>query len=291
MKVLSLFDGISCGQIALKRAGILVDKYYASEIKKYAINVTQKHFPNTIQLGDVSHISYNNGILKTSNNEIYVGEIDLLIGGSPCQDFSFLNSYLDKSKYGLNGDKSKLFHEYNRLRLEINPKYFLLENVRMKKEMEEELNKYLGVNAIAINSNLVSAQNRYRLYWTNIPNIQLPLDRKIYLKDILECNLINLKLAKVNKTPSRDKMWYGGKCKNITNELKSSCLTTKQDRWNNAGLIEFEDYCRFLTPIECERLQTLPDNYTDILSIAQRYDVLGDGWTIDIISHILGYLI
>ena len=276
MNVLSLFDGMSCAQIALNRANIKYDKYYASEIKKHAIKLTQYHYPNTIQLGDVRGVRGED-----------LPKIDILLGGSPCQHFSFLNSYREEGKYGLDGDKSKLFHEFDRLRKECNPKYFLLENVRMRKDNEELLNQYLGVKAIHINSNLVSAQNRHRLYWTNIPNIEAIIDNNINLKDILEANYNNLRDCKVNKTPSRDKMWLDGKCKNITNSLKSSCLTTKMDRWNNAGLIEFEDYCRFLTPIECERLQTVDDNWTSILSKSQRYDVLGDGWTIDVIVHIL----
>lgn len=289
MNVLSLFDGISCGQIALNRANIKYDNYFASEIKKIAIKVTQYNYPQTIQLGDIRNIRFSNGTLYTKGKNYTIGKIDLIIGGSPCQDFSNLKGYYTKktNSYGLGGEKSKLFFEYLRLLRECNPTYFLLENVKMKEDSKKLLNDYLGVQGIEINSNLVSAQNRKRLYWTNIPNITIPRDKNIILPKILEKNYENLKKCKVNKTPSRDIMWYGSKCKNITNELKSSCLTTKMDRWNNAGLISFEDYCRFLTPLECERLQTLPKDYTKILSRNQRYNVIGDGWTIDIITHIL----
>jgi len=148
MNVLSLFDGMSCGQIALERAGITVDNYYASEIDKHCITVTQTNYPETIQLGDVSKIDGKD-----------LPNIDLLIGGSPCQGFSFIGK-------GLNFDdpRSKLFFEYVRLLKECNPTYFMLENVRMKKELQDIISKYLGVDPVVINSNLVSAQNRHRLY-------------------------------------------------------------------------------------------------------------------------------
>ena len=290
INVLSLFDGMSCGHIALDWNGIRIDKYFASEIKQSAIDVTKDNYPNTIHIGDVTKVSYKNGILTTENGNYKVGKIDLIIGGSPCQDFSFLkSSYTNNGNYGLEGEKSKLFHEFDRLRKETNATHFLLENVRMKKESEEQLNSYLGVKAIFINSELVSGQNRRRLYWTNIPGVTVPKDRNISLQNLFETNYNNLKECKVNDTPSRRKMW-GGKCKNITHENKSSCLTTKMDRWNNGGLIEFENFCRFLTPIECERLQTVPEGYTKILTRNQRYDVLGDGWTVEVIAHIFSFI-
>ena len=150
MVVLSLFDGMSCGQIAFDKLGIKFDgvnnKYFASEIKKSAIKVTKDNFPNTIHIGDVSKVSYKNGVLYTENGEYEVGEIDYLIGGSPCQDFSMIKMQkAEHGKYGLNGDKSKLFYEYLRLLKEINPKYFLLENVRMKEDSKKQLDNYLGV--------------------------------------------------------------------------------------------------------------------------------------------------
>ena len=168
--VLSLFDGMSCGQIALNRAGISYGKYYASEIDKHAIKVTQHNYPNTIQLGSVTDIKCTD-----------LPKIDLLIGGSPCQGFSFAGK-------GLNFDdpRSKLFFEFVRLLEETKPKYFLLENVKMKQEFQDIISKQLGVKPILINSSLVSAQNRERLYWTNIPIQGLPNDKGLFLKDVIE---------------------------------------------------------------------------------------------------------
>ena len=160
MRVLSLFDGMSCGQIALKKAGIPVTKYFASEIDKHAIKVTQENFPDTIQLGSVTDVTTDQ-----------VGEIDLLIGGSPCQGFSFAGKNLN-----FDDPRSKLFFEYVRLLKELKPKYFLMENVRMSKKSQDIISEHLGVEPIVINSNLVSAQNRHRLYWTNIP-FDMPTDK------------------------------------------------------------------------------------------------------------------
>ena len=165
MNVLSLFDGMSCGQLALQKANIKVDNYYASEIKKHAIELTQYHFPNTIQLGDITKLHYKDGILYSENGTFNVGHIDLLIGGSPCQNFSVINIY---NMSGLKGSKSKLFYEYLRLLNEVKPTYFLLENVRMKKEYYNELNHYLGVKGIEINSNLVS---KYLQQFNNIQEL------------------------------------------------------------------------------------------------------------------------
>lgn len=186
IKVLSLFDGISCGRIALERAGIKVDKYYASEIKKTAIETTMLHYPDTVQIGDVTKVRYEDGVLYTENGDFNVGKIDLLIGGSPCQDFSILRAASGLAITGLEGMKSRLFYEYLRLLHEVNPRFFLLENVRMKKESEEQLNEYLGVKGIFINSILVSYQNRPRIYWTNIPNVVPPEDRKVNFQDFRE---------------------------------------------------------------------------------------------------------
>lgn len=170
IKVLSLFDGMSCGQLALQRAGIGVDNYFASEVDKHAIKVTQANFPNTIQLGDVRNVQ----------PLMDLPEIDLLIGGSPCQGFSFAGKQLN-----FEDPRSKLFFEFVRILEDCRPKYFLLENVRMKKSSQNIISKFLGVDPIEINSNLVSAQNRRRLYWTNIPGVVQPGDKKIFLKDIL----------------------------------------------------------------------------------------------------------
>ena len=294
MNVLSLFDGMSCGQLALQRANIKVDKYYASEIKKHAIELTQYHFPNTIQVGDITKLNYKNGILYSENGNFNVGHIDLLIGGSPCQNFSIINMH---NLNGLEGSKSRLFYEYLRLLNEVKPTYFLLENVKMKKEHFNELNNYLGVKGIEINSNLVSYQNRARYYWTNISNVSLPNDRGINFQDYKETDYEICKQYKLNRTPSREKMWSNGKgtgglktCKNITHESKISCITRKQDRSPNSGLIEFDDFCRYLTRKELELGQTLPEGYTNILSYNKAQDLIGDGWTVDVIAHILSFI-
>ena len=297
MNVLSLFDGISCGQVALDRAGIKIDNYYASEIKKHAIRVTQKHFPNTIQIGDVTKVKYKDGILYTENGEFKVGKINLLIGGSPCQNFSMARACMYEID-GLKGDKSKLFYEYLRILKEINPDYFLLENVKMKKESYEELNSYLGVKGISINSELVSFQKRPRIYWSNIPNITIPEDKHINFQDYKDTDHDYCNQFKVKRTPSREKMWNNGQgrnstlksCANVTNSNKVYCLTRKQDRCPNSGLIEFDDFCRYLTRREIELAQTLPIGYTDGLSYNQMQDVCGDGWTVDIIAHIFSFL-
>ena len=290
MKVLSLFDGMSCGQIALERIGIKVDKYYASEIKKTAIKVTQHNYPNTIQLGDVTKLSYKNGILYSENGNYNVGKIDLLIGGSPCQNFSIANLF---DRGGLDGVKSRLFYEYLRLLKEIEPTYFLLENVKMNKDSYKQLNEYLGVKGIEINSKLVSYQNRPRIYWTNIPNVTVPEDRNINFQDYKDTDIEYCRQFKVNKTPSRIRMWNDGlgkssrqNCGNVTNSEKIFCLTRKQDRCPNSGLVEFEDFCRYLTRRELEIAQTVPVGYTNCVSYNQAQDLLGDGWTVDVIAHI-----
>ena len=283
MNVLSLFDGMSCGQIALNRLGIQYDNYFACEIKKTAMQVTQHNYPNTIQLGDVTKLEVKN-----------LPRIDLLIGGSPCQDFSILKT----TGKGLEGDKSKLFYEYLRLKNELNPKFFLLENVRMKKSSELELNEYLGVKGIHINSELVSYQKRPRIYWTNIPKVEVPKDRNIDFQNFKETNYDICKQYELTKVPSHIKMWKNGTgtnnelkvCANITNRNKIYCLTRRQDRCPNSGLIEIDDWCRFLTRQELEQAQTVPVGYTDIVSINQAQDLLGDGWTVDVICHILSKL-
>ena len=280
MNVLSLFDGMSCGQLALERLGIKVDNYFACEIKKSALTVTNTNYPNTIQLGDVEKID-----LST------LPKIDLLIGGSPCQDFTVMKAVRDN----LEGDKSKLFYEYLRILKTLRPKYFLLENVRMDKDSEKQLNEYLEVEGIHINSSLVSYQKRPRIYWTNIPNVTVPEDKCINFQDFKDTDYEYCKQFKVNQTPSREKMWNGGEgrgtklggCANVTNADKVYCLTRKQDRAPNSGLIEFDDFCRYLTRRELEQAQTVPVGYTDSVSYNQAQDLLGDGWTVDVITHIL----
>ena len=403
MNVLSLFDGMSCGQIALNRANIPYDNYYASEIDKHAIKVTQHNYPDTIQLGDVTEI-------KSSD----LPQIDLLIGGSPCQGFSFAGKQLN-----FEDPRSKLFFEFVRLLKECKPKFFLLENVKMKKEYQDVISEHLGVEPIEINSALVSAQNRKRLYWTNIPGVTIPNDKGILLKDIVHENkdeVLNIELQNFNVNPSgngmngnvysigesksktfttnkgegqkisiaiaeyivpfdktlqildkevqRGKVGYfrkdsqanrvyyihdkaitltgeagGGAAKmgqylfghtkknsqgdRVYTENENACTLNSSSggtagkgnllfgcitpdrvekrqngqRFNDGkkfytltaqdkhGVL-IEGYIRKLTPIECERLQTVPDNYSAIVSNSQRYKMLGNGWTVDVIAHI-----
>jgi site-specific DNA-cytosine methylase len=293
MIVLSLFDGISCGQIALERARIPYLKYFASEIKKAAINLTKHHYPNTIHIGDVTKVRYENGILYSEHGE-WETHIDMVIGGSPCQDFSSFKWINHKSK-GLEGDKSKLFYEYLRILKEIEPRYFFLENVRMVGESEEQLNDFLGVKGIHINSNLVSFQNRPRVYWTNIPNVTQPTDREIDFQVYKSSDYEYCKKYKLPRTPYREKMWNNGNgknsnlklgCANLTHAHKVHTITRKQDRNPNSGLIEFEDFCRYLTREEIEKAQTLPSGYTAPLSQRKMEDVCGDCWTVDVVAHI-----
>jgi DNA (cytosine-5)-methyltransferase 3A len=225
MIVLSLFDGMSCGRIALDRLGITPSKYFAAEIDRDAIKVSNANYPCIIRIGDVTKVSFKDGILYTENGEYFVGAIDLLIGGSPCQDFSVAN----KDRMGLEGSKSKLFFEYLRIKNEVKPRNFLLENVRMKKESKKLLDDYLGVIGKEINSALVSFQHRNRIYWTNldIPSIA---DKNISFQDYKQVS--NISQYKVKRTPSRERMWNNGKvgknrsvCKNITYADKVQCLT------------------------------------------------------------------
>ena len=417
MNVLSLFDGMSCGQVALERAGIQVNNYYASEIDKHAISITQRNYPNTEQLGSV-----------LGWREWNLPRIDLLIGGSPCQGFSIAGKQL-----AFDDPRSKLFFEYVACIRRFKPRYFLLENVRMKKEFLDVITEYMGVEPICINSNLVSAQNRVRYYWTNIPNVTQPDDLGILLKDIIHegnpndalsngwtdwwkqnaefqlqkqystftaekagtmtarqyaswngnfwFEALNKYIVPFDKTlqildreVQRGKVGYfrsdsqanrvyyihdkavtlcgdagGGAAKmgqyliggvsatgcairnqvtrrgveeqlNVRTDDKSNavvasygdklnltifgCITpdrvekrqngqrfsdgqkfytlTAQDRHG----VLVEGYIRKLSPVECERLQTLPDNYTAGVSDPQRYKMLGNGWTVDVIAHI-----
>jgi len=269
MNVLSLFDGMSCGQIALNRAGIKYDNYFASEIDKFAIQVTQYNYPNTIQLGSITE-------LKSES----LPKIDLLFGGSPCQSFS--NAGNGK---GFDG-KSGLFWEYIRLLKETNPTYFLLENVVMKKEWEDIITNELGIKPIKINSRLVSAQNRPRLYWTNIPNVNQPKDKNILLKDIVDTSigskyyLSEKAIAKINRSSFKREFA-------TINTEKTRTLIAGYYKIPGDG-IYFEDSVgkRRYTPNECERLQNVPLDYTSIVSDTQRYKMLGNGWTVDVIAHI-----
>ena len=376
MNVLSLFDGMSCGRIALDRLGIPVDKYYASEIDKFAIQVSEANYPDIIRLGDVCDV-------KAEDLE----PIDLLIAGSPCQGFSFAGHQL-----AFDDPRSALFFEFVRLLKECKPKYFLLENVRMKKEFLDIISEQVGCEPIFINSALVSAQSRQRYYWTNIPSIEQPEQRGIVLRDILESEVRDefryskksieymergndkwqqagkRRADRYEQTADKDKSfaitanWHKGVPYNYFKEQthdtpkqvgtasdikghdilkrvyppegKSPTLTTmgggnrepkvvtggalrarskkdgKQVEWKETKpkqmlelrkdkksnaistvskdslVVEDEVHWRKLTPIECERLQTVPDNYTDCVSNTQRYKMLGNGWTIEVIAHI-----
>jgi len=299
MNVLSLFDGMSCGQIALNQLGIKIDNYYAAEIDKYAIQIAKKNFPNTIHLGDVTKINGND-----------LPKIDLLIGGSPCQGFSFAGKQLN-----FNDPRSALFFEFVRLLKETQPKYFMLENVKMKKEYQNAISEHLGVEPIMINSSLLSAQNRVRLYWTNIPSIKLPDDRGIVMADILESGITdreksycidanyfrggNLKsyferhrrqliFSKEGLCHIEDADISGNQSiKRVYHAAgKSPCLTTMGNGHREPKIFQDKKHFRKLTPLECERLQTVPDGYTEGVSNTQRYKMLGNGWTVDVIAHI-----
>jgi DNA-cytosine methyltransferase len=387
MNVLSLFDGMSCTQIALKNLGIKVDTYYASEIDKYAIKVAKENFPETIHLGDIKDIKGKD-----------LPKIDLIVAGSPCQGFSFAGKQL-----AFDDPRSALFFEFVRLLREVKPKYFLLENVRMKKEHMDVISQQVsdiypecsngslfGIEPILINSALLSAQNRNRLYWTNIPNIEQPEDVGLVLRDVLEyepkeftkmsdnflkrngernCMIDDTKekahtlsameyvkngrqgnylacdsegnptyntpkqvgnakeinghdiLKRVysedGKSPTLNSMgggnrepkvavkggairarskdskgkhvgWKETKPKQvleIRKDDKSNSLTSVTK--DSLAVKEEELTWRKLTPLECERLQTVPDNYTDGVSNTQRYKMLGNGFTVKVIEHIL----
>lgn len=347
MRILSLFDGMSCGRIALDRAGVSVKKYYASEIDKYAQTVSEKNYPDIVRLGDVT---------KWQGWEIE--KPDIVIAGSPCQGFSFAGKQLN-----FNDPRSALFFTFVDILKHYKPKYFLLENVMMKKEYQDVISASVGVDSIEINSALVSAQNRRRLYWTNIPDVTQPKDTGIMLKDIIEdaetekekSYCIDANYAKgasfeQYRSKSRRQLVFGGafrgrnkenpsdrspgikteqrleinttgKQNTITSVSKDSIVcygknyvqydenrtgnnsqeyrifakngksgTVIKSKCSIPKIKEDETiteiFWRKLTPIECERLQTVPDNYTAHVSNSQRYKMLGNGWTVDVIAHI-----
>ncbi len=275
INVLSLFDGISCGQIALERAGIPVTNYFASEIDKHAIKVTQHNYPNTIQLGDV-----------TKWKEWDLPKIDLLIGGSPCQGFSRSGKMLNFSD-----PRSVLFFEYINILKYLknkNPKLkFLLENVRMKKEWENLISENLQVSPRIINSSLVSAQKRDRLYWANW-DFDSPENKNILLRDILEDDAIpETEKAYCLTTSGREGLTSKGIIHSRERKKDNFVYYPSSDIGEDVKTFFFErKYYRKLTPIESERLQTLSDNYTSSISDAQRNRVLGNCWTVDVIKHI-----
>lgn len=354
MKVLSLFDGISCGRLAFERAGIPVEKYYASEIDKYAIQVAQKNYPDTIQVGDVTKLNY-----------LELLDVDIVIGGSPCQDLSIAK----QNRQGLRGERSGLFWKYVEALEIIHPKYFLLENVAsMRNEdrdaITETLRKiYPKTECIMINSALVSAQQRKRYYWTNW-HVEQPQDKGILLKDILETgdgvaaalrtredetgkykrletkddskansltsvqtdsmvaepitqrSLNNLRTPEEKANCLLSTSWKGAQANGMTNvpervgtigkggqgdriysvRGKSVCLNANGGgRGAKTGLYKVDlpdgDYIiRKLTPVECARLQTMPDHWCDGISATQQYKCYGNGWTVDVIAHILSQI-
>ena len=277
--------------VALERAGIQVDAYYASEIEPYAIKISQKNYPNIIQLGDITKI--------TEEMLDSIMPIDLVIGGSPCQDLSVYK--FDRGEVtGLNGEKSGLFYHYVRILQYVKPKFFLLENVPMEERWKNQISDLLGVEPVMINSNLVCAADRKRLYWTNIPGITQPQNKGIMLKDIV-----------IPGCEVPDKYWYskpfifnGNDCKvQCTLEMKGhrhmkevynlngKCSTLTTCNGGNLQKKVYQDErCRKLTPLEYERLQNLPDGYTEGVADTHRYSAIGNGWTVDVIAHIFSSL-
>lgn len=278
MKVLSLFDGISCGMIALERVGIKVDKYVAYEIDKNAIKVSEHNYPQIEHKGDVTVADFKQ-----------YQDFDLLIGGSPCQNLCGMGD-----RKGLEGEKSKLFFEFVRALKECKPKYFLLENnASMSKKNKEIISQYMGCEPILINSGDFSAQNRKRLYWTNIP-IEDYTPKNIVIQDILENSLPRDNVTdKINKYVFSDN-YHGRKIEKTTknsirklNQKSRTIGTRAYDISSNTGIcLKIEDEYYKPNQIEFERLQTLPDNYTSILPIKKAVFSIGNGWTVDVIAHI-----
>ena len=279
MNILSLCDGMSCCHIALDRAGIPVDKYFAAEIKDIGIKVTKANYPDTIHIGDVNKITYKDGTLYTENGN-YKVKIDMVAFGSPCQSFS--QAMKTDMRIGL-ADKvrSGLFLECYRILKEVNPKWFLLENVgSMRKEDQQFLTECMGVEPIRINSSLVCSALRDRLYWTNIPNVTKPEDKGIKLQNILTSGYTDRDKARAllvsDSRPlvSKDKMLH--RYKKFTTIV-----------WEEKGN---DDSIRYLNQTELERCQTVPEGYTSCLTRNEAANVLGDGWTIDVIAHIFSGL-
>lgn len=277
INVLSLFDGMSCGRIALEKSNIKVKKYYASEIDSAAIKVSKHNYPDIIHLGNVQ---------DWMNWDINWSEIDLVIAGSPCQGFSSIGKQLN-----FNDPRSALFFVFidicNHI-IDFNPQMeFLLENVNMKKDYIEVINKYTGVQPVKINSKIITAQSRTRLYWTNIkPKTEL-IDLNIKVIDILEKEVDE----KYFLTGKRLESWHlkgEDRCKKRFSSLdtdKAVCMTTRQFANWYGNHVTQNGRIRQLTPIECERLQSVPDDYTSCVPDNKRYEMLGNGWTVDVIAH------
>lgn len=310
MKVVSLFDGIACGRESLKRAGIKVDSYYASEINPYSIQVALNNHPDIVEIGDVRNVDGR-----------WYKDCDLFIGGSPCQNFSFagkrngattkenveittLEQYLDYKQKGFEFDGySYLFWEYVRLLKEIKPKYFLLENVRMSKKWQDVISKTLGVEPIMINSALVSAQNRHRLYWTNIKGVTQPEDKGLLLKDVLKDTysekevLSELIQSRFQLTPN-SKTTYGTTKPSFRtigerdvvygDNNKMGCLMATD--YKQPKQVFHNGVLRKISPEEAELLQTLPEGYTSGISNTRRFECIGNCWTVDITAHIFSFI-
>lgn len=275
MNVLSLFDGISCLQVALSRAGIKHDAYYASEINKHAIKVTQYHYPGTIQLGDVRHIDFD-----------ALPNIDLIAAGSPCQNISTLNR---KDRLGLKGEKSSLFYYFLEAKAKWPHAKWIVENV--EGHGSAEITRELKTRPIKLNSNWIVPQKRPRLYWTNIPVNSLPNKTNLKLTDLLDENVEGY-----YQSEGWLKWWGKSKDKQLSMQLCSldaeiaNCLTARMYRSWAGNFVTQNGRIRRLTPIECERLQTLPEGYTSVISDNQAYEAIGNGWTVDIIVHLLKHL-
>lgn len=274
LTIVSLFDGMSCGRIALDRIGANVGLYYASEIDKSAIKVSQSNYPDIIHVGDVSDA----GLHNLPHNP------DLMMGGSPCQGFSRLGEQL-----AFDDSRSVLFFEYVRLMKELEPTYFLLENVRMARKHQDVISDYLGCEPVMINSSLLSAASRPRLYWTNIKFEPIkPVETS--MKDLIDWDDMS------HNSANWHKWWVYKEAERINKGYsivlndsdKAVCLTARQvSNWNGNLVRNPLGFLRFISPIEGERLMTIPDNYTTAVSKTQRYKMLGNGWTVDVIAHIL----
>lgn len=303
--VLSLFDGISCGQVALQRAGIEYDNYYASEISVDSIKVTMYNHPNTIQLGDV------NNLIELDDDGLVINigavlenlpKIDLLIGGSPCQGLSRAKS----DRENLKDPRSRLFYNYVKIKEWLqknnNPDLlFLLENVKPDKETKEIMTEKMGIEPLEINSELVSAQRRVRLYWTNIDVKELPKHKNLKIKDIIYDNNYKIfqdeRIENTKEFKNNYIQWdMSGKGYKSQQDRAyymegTMCTIPKQQTESKTSIYLGEDKYRRSHPIEIERLQTLPDNYTSIIkSPNKRMGLIGDGWTVDVIAHIFSFI-
>lgn len=309
IKVLSLCDGISCGQMAFEKLGVLIDKYYASEIKDIAIKTTKENFPNTIHIGDVNKVSYKDGVLYTEVGN-FKEKFDIVIFGSPCQSFS--RAMKTDMRIGVEDElRSGIFLECNRVLKEINPRYFLMENVVMKKEDEQIITDLMGVNPVRINSKQITGQMRDRLYWTNIPIAEELESKDVKVSDILVDGYYPYEKARClmkndshgyyngcNWTPS--KRFYRWYYKAFTTMVFSSeadfqrclCEFNRIVDGRKATAKMFDDYngdifnnARYLWKEERARLQTIPEKYIMNLSEKDACDLIGDGWTVDVIVH------